>query len=130
MASLAPLRINDAELEQMSDTQLGELEDRLLLDNELDTSPRAQFTSGRLVVFALSAVGILIFMALLSRFPTQKLGPLNIPLYLLALGLGVLTGHLLWSKVGRQARTAIRWVLAYWPVVLYLAAQIYGATRR
>jgi hypothetical protein len=122
--------VSDADLEKMSDADLVDLEDRLLLANELDTSKRAQLSVGRVVVWVLSLVGIGIFLTLYSRLPTEKLGPLNIPLYLGALGAGVVGAHLLWSAAGRSVRNAVRWVLGHWPVALYLIAVIYRFLHR
>jgi hypothetical protein len=67
-------------------------------------------------------------LSLYSRLPTQKLGPLNIPLYLGALGLGAAAAHLLWSAAGRRIRETVRWLLGYWPLLLYLAGIIYSHT--
>ena len=111
--------LRDEDLTQFSDTELAELEDELLLAEELDLSSRARFTSGRLVVYALSAIGIVVMLALFSRLPTEKLGPLNIPLYLLALGLGAAGAHLAWARAGQRVREGVRWALGHWPLVLY-----------
>ena len=124
-----PLTVNEADLERMTDDDLAILEDRLRLESELDSSPRAQFSAGRVVVWVLSLMGIGITMSLYSRLPTEKLGPLNIPIYLGVLALGVVGGHLVWSTAGRQVRTVVRWLLSHWPGVLYLSAQVYSLTR-
>lgn len=129
-ASLPTLAIGDADLERMSDADLAALEDRLLTDAELDLSPRSQFTSGRAVVWVLTLLGVLTALGLYSRLPTQRLGPLNIPLDLGAIGLGAGAAHLLWSAAGRRVREAVRWLLGYWPLLLYLAAMVYSHTRR
>lgn len=126
--TLSPLSIADADLERMSDTELADLEDRLLLDSELDLSANAQFSRGRIVVWLLTILGVVIALSLYSRLPTERLGPLNIPLYLGAFGLGAAGAHLLWRHVGRRPREAVRWLLHHWPVPLYLAAAIYRAT--
>jgi hypothetical protein len=128
-APLPSLSISDADLARMSDGELADLEDRLLLDSELDLSPGAQFTRGRIVVWILTVIGIVVALGLYSRLPTERLGPLNIPLYLLALGLGGAAAHLLWSAVPRRARELVRWLLGHWPVVLYLVATLYRLTR-
>jgi hypothetical protein len=124
-----PLTVNEADLERMSDDELATLEDRLLLETELDSSPKARFSAGKAVVWVLSAVGIGIMMGIYSRFPTERLGPLNIPIYLGVLVLGIVAGHKVWSAAGRQIRTVIRWLLGHWPAVLYVSAQIYSLTR-
>ena len=121
----ATLAISDADLDRMSDTELAELEDRLLLDSELDLSRDAQFTRGRIVVWVLTVLGVLLALGLYARLPTEKLGPLNIPLYLLAFGLGATGAHWLWSAAPRPAREGVRWLLHHWPVALYLAAILY-----
>jgi len=129
-ASLPALSISDADLERMSDADLATLEDRLLTDAELDLSPRAQFTSGRVVVWVLTLIGVLVALGLYSRLPTRNLGPLNIPLYLGAIGLGAGAAHLLWSAAGQRARETVRWLLGYWPLLLYLAGMVYSHTHR
>ena len=124
-----PLALKDADLERMSDADLAALEDRLLLDSELDSSPRARFSAGKAVVWVLSAIGIGLMMSIYAQFPTEKLGPLNIPIYLGVLAVGILAGHKVWSIAGRQVRTVIRWLLGHWPAVLYVGAQAYSLTR-
>ncbi len=131
MASALPtLSIGDADLERMSDADLAALEDRLLTEAELDLSAKAQFTSGRVVVWVLTVIGVVIALGLFSRLPTDKLGPLSIPLYLGAFGLGAGAAHLLWARAGQRIRETIRWLLGYWPLLLYLAGIIYSHTRR
>ncbi len=127
---LVPAGIRDADLETMTDGALATLEDQLLLEGELDLSRGAQLTAARVVVWVLMLLGIVIALALLSRLPTRNLGPLNIPLYLLAIGLGASGAHLLWSGAGRQLRTVVRTALDYWPLLLYLGATFYGLMRR
>ncbi len=121
-----PIMVKDADLEKMSDAALATLEDKLLLESELDTSPRGRFSAGKGVVYVLSAIGIAICLGLMSRLPTEKLGPLNIPIYLAALFAGILGGHWVWSVAGQSIRTGVRWLLNHWPVVLYLGAQLYS----
>jgi hypothetical protein len=123
------LDINEQDLEQMSDEDLAVIEDQLLLDQELDSSKQARFTAVRGVVFLLMVVGIVILMALFSRLPTSKLGPLNIPLYLIALGGGAAMGHFAWKAAGRTIRNGVRLLLGHWPVVLYVVAQLYSFSR-
>ena len=129
-AALAGLPINDADLERMSDDDLAALEDQLQLDIELDLSLKSQFTSGRVVVGVLTIFGIVIVLMLYSRLPTQKLGRLNIPLYLGTIGLGAAGAHLLWSAVGSRARETVRWLLGYCPMLLYLGATAYRYFQR
>lgn len=120
--------LRDEDLLQLSDAELAELEDELLLAEELDLSSRARFSAGRLVVYALSAVCIVLLLALFSRLPFEKLGPLGIPLYLLPLGLGAAGAHLAWSRAGRTVRERVRWGLAHWPLVLYAVGVVYQLT--
>lgn len=125
-----PLTLSDADLARLSDEDLAVLEDQLLLYAELDASKGARFTAGRLVVYALSAVMIVLLLGLLSRLPTAQLGPLNILLYLGAIFGGILAAHRLWSAAGRPVRGRVRWLLGHWPVILYVVAQLYGLTHR
>ena len=120
--------LRDEDLTQFSDTELAELEDELLLAEELDLSSRARFTAGRLVVYALSAVGIVLMLALFSRLPTERLGPLSIPIYLLAFGLGAAGAHLAWARAGRRVREGVRWALGHWPLLLYAVGVVYQVT--
>jgi Na+/glutamate symporter len=129
MFGLSLVQVKDDELEKMSDAALASLEDRLLLESELDTSPRARFSAGKAVVYLLSAIGIAVGLSLMSLLPTQKLGPINIPIYLGALFLGIIGGHWVWSVAGQPVRTGIRWLLGHWPIVLYLTAMGYSLVR-
>ena len=121
--------LRDEDLLQLSDDELAELEDELMLAEELDLSSRARFSAGRLVVYALSAIFIVLLLALFSRLPFDRLGPLGIPLYLLPLGLGAAGAHIAWSRAGQRVRHGVRWVLGHWPLVLYLVAALYQVTR-
>lgn len=114
------------DLEQMNDTDLAALEDELLLEQELDTSKNARFSAARAVVWLLMIIGIVIMLGLFSRLPTSKLGPLNIPLYLIALGGGAALGHFAWKAVGQTIRSLIRLALEYWPILLYVGAQLFA----
>ncbi len=125
MLTLPQFAVNEAELERMSDTDLAILEDRLLLEQEFELTRRSAFTAGKAVVWVLSALGVAVALALFSKLPTEKLGPLNIPLYLGAFGAGIVAGHGAWKVAGRQVRTGVRWLLTHWPVFLYLAALFY-----
>ena len=116
--------MSNYDLETMSDAALATLEDQLLLENELDLSKNAQLSVGRVVVFVLSIVFIVILMALYSRLPTEKLGPLNIPLYLGCLAGGAILGHLTWQHAGQGVRTVTRWVVGNWPVLLVIVVQL------
>lgn len=123
------LDINEKDLEQMSDEDLAVIEDQLLLDQELDSSKHARFTAVRGVVFLLMIVGIVIMMLLYAQLPTSKLGPLNIPLYLIAIFGGAALGHYAWKALGRTVRNGVRVLVANWPVVLYVVAQLYAFSR-
>lgn len=129
MFGLYPIPVKDEDLEKMSDAALAKLEDRLLLESELDSSPKARFSAGRAVVFVLSAIGIAACLSLMTLLPTEKLGPINIPIYLGALFLGIIGGHWIWSIAGQQVRTGVRWLLNHWPVVLVVVAQVYSLVR-
>ncbi len=127
---VTPFSITDADLDTMSDDELATLEDQLLLDNELDLSKNARFTAGRAVVWVMTIISVVIALALLSRLPTRNLGPLNIPLYLIALGVGAAAAHWLWGAAGRHLRGAVRLLLNYWPIVLYVGAQVFVLLRK
>jgi hypothetical protein len=121
--------ITDGDLEQMSDADLAVLEDDLLLEQELDTSKQARFSAGRAVVWVLMIIGIVLCMSLMSRLPTSKLGALNLPLYLIALFGGAALGHYAWKAAGRTFRNGVRILVANWPVVFYVVAQLYAISR-
>jgi hypothetical protein len=130
MPALSENDAADADLEQMSDDALARLEDQLLLVAELDLSPRAQFTAGRVVVWVLTLIGVGIALTLYARLPTEKFGVLNIPLYLGALGVGAGAAHLLWRASGRRVREITRWLLHSWPLLIYLGATLYRFVHR
>jgi hypothetical protein len=129
MTTAQPMAYTEADLQQMSDEDLAALEDELLLEQELDTSKRARFSAGRAVVWVLMIVGIVLLMELSSRLPTSRLGPFNLPLYLMALGGGAALGHYAWKAAGRTVRSGVRILLAHWPVVFYIVAQLYALSR-
>lgn len=121
MFGLTEFYVNEDELDQLSDVELARLEDRLRLEQELDTRKSAQLTVGRVIVFVLSALGIALTLMVFARVvPTERLGPLNIPLYLMAIGAGIGLGHGVWLVAGYAVRNALRWVLGHWPVVLFI----------
>jgi drug/metabolite transporter (DMT)-like permease len=126
---MTSLDVADADLERMTDAQLVELEDRLLLDQELDSSKNARFSVGRAVVFVLTLFVWGIVLTFYAKLPTERLGPLNIPLYIGTLFVAVVVSTTLWSKMGRGPRTAIRWIAGHWPLALYVAAILYRFTR-
>lgn len=114
----------DDEFAGLSDAELAMLEDELLLENELRSKGR--FTGPRLMLFFLTFLSILLWSALYARvLPSQKLGPLNIPLYVVMLGMAIGTVHFGWKLLGWQVRSAVRFVLGHWTAVLYLLAVLY-----
>lgn len=116
------------ELDRMSDEALAALEDQLLLDAELNGSAKAQFSLARGMIFVLTFVTFMIYLQVYARvLPHDKLGPLNIPLYLLTLGLAVATVHVGWTHLPRPGRQGIRWALDHWPMVFYLGAMLLRA---
>ena len=78
-APLSPSRGGQDDLERMSDAELADLEDRLLLQEELDLSPRAQLTAGRVVVWVLTIVGIVVSLSLIPDFPPGTWARLTFP---------------------------------------------------
>ncbi|MBK7893014.1 MAG: hypothetical protein IPJ84_19815 [Bdellovibrionales bacterium] len=113
-------------LREMSDDELFFYEDSLLLKNELSTEFRIRASGGRFVVFVLSALFFAAYMAAMAVFaksiPEQQRALFTFPGFFLALGLGVVTGHMLWKHIGAHARFWIRSALHYWPVTLYVVA--------
>lgn len=123
---LSPAPLSETELRAMSDEELFYYEDALLLKNELTSKFRIRATGGRFVVFAVSALFFALYlgvMAVLAKgIPEQQRALFTFPGFFLALALGVVTGHLLWKRVGPYPRFWIRSALHYWPVTLYLIA--------
>jgi len=113
----------EKDLREMSDDELFFYEDCLLLKNELSTEFRIRASGGRLVVFVLSALFFAAYMAAMAIFaksiPEQQRPLFTFPGFFLALGLGAVTGHMLWKHVGAHVRFWIRSALHYWPVTLY-----------
>ncbi len=113
-------------LREMSDEELFFYEDSLLLKNELSTEFRIRASGGRFVVFVLSAVFFAASMAALAvlakSIPEQQRPLFTFPGFFLALGLGVVLGHMVWKHIGAHPRFWIRSALHYWPVTLYVFA--------
>ncbi len=118
-------------LESLSDTELAALEDELLLYAELNTGRRTQTSLPRVMLYGVTLViGVAYLAALGAVLPTQKLGPLNLLLFVVA-GLGaVVSTEVLWRAAGRRVRTAVRWLLWHWPVALYVAVTIWAGLRQ
>lgn len=113
-------------LREMSDDELFFYEDGLLLKNELSTEFRIRASGGRFVVFVLSALFFAVYMMAMAIFaksiPEQQRPLFTFPGFFLALGLGVVTGHMVWKHIGAHTRFWVRSALHYWPVTLYLVA--------
>lgn len=115
----------DDEFEGLTDEDLAVIEDDLLLANELASTGR--LTLPRLMLFFLMFVSVMLWSAVYGKLlPSQKLGPLNIPLYLAMLGLAIATVQVGWKLVGWPVRNAVRFLLAHWLGVLYLLGVLYG----
>lgn len=120
-----------ADLNQLSDQELLTLEDKLLLQNELDHSPLALFSPGRLAITFSGLLLFLLYLLLLS-FGLAALTQLNIPVYPLAIFLyvgclaaGLFSAQALWRRMGLYPRVIVRTLLHYWPVTFTIAAYLF-----
>jgi hypothetical protein len=113
------------DLDTMSPRELAVLEDDLLCENEL--AGQGPVTLPRIMLYFLMFVSIGVWSYLYDvALPADKLGPLNIPLYLIMLALAIGTVRYGWRVVGWPVRHAVRAVLSRWVFVIYLFAVLYG----
>ena len=120
---------SDQRLEDLSDAELERLEDRLLVERELDWTMRSGATAGRIVVLALIAALFFILEGAARKLPAGiELGiALFVAAYMLLLGGAVVGAWLIWKSIGRHGRRLLRLGLHYWPVTLYVIALLAGA---
>jgi hypothetical protein len=116
-------------LHRLSDQELLELEDELLLRNELATSARSFFSPGRLVVFFLAllffSVFLLLFNLIFAALGRQN-NPFSIFLYVGCLVAAALAANFLWERIGLYPRRILRTGLHYWPVTLAIVVYFAG----
>ncbi|MCM2279349.1 MAG: hypothetical protein NDJ89_14840 [Oligoflexia bacterium] len=117
-------------LENLSDQELLELEDRLLLLDEVPSGVYIQerrWKGGRPLIFLLTIplwVLLLKGIAALNLNPRRESNPLLIIPYLGSLFVAMLLAMWIWKLIGLRARTALRAMLHYWPVTLYLGLSL------
>ena len=116
------------ELNVLSDYELLQLEDTLLLERERNTRLRVKHTGGRFILFVLSAIvwGLLflILAKLLVNIREQLRGIVSFVLFFVTLGLSVIISQYIWKSMGVSGRFFCRNLLHYWPTVLYFAVGV------
>lgn len=112
------------ELRSLSNRELVDLEDTLLLEREMDPKMRIRHTGGRFVLFVLTAtIWILLTMTMTAKLnqmtiKTQLHGLISVSGFFVLFGLSVFLSHLIWRKVNVTTRVFIRNAIHYWPVTL------------
>jgi hypothetical protein len=119
---------NPRRLEDLSDVELERLEDRLLVERELDWTMRSGATAGRIVVLVLFVALFFILNGAAGKLLAGvELGiALFVAAYMLLLAGAVVGAWLIWKSVGRHGRRILRLGLHYWPVTLYVIALLAG----
>lgn len=116
------------ELNVLSDYELLELEDELLLQRENNMRLRVRHTGGRFILFILSAIiwGLLfiILAKVLANTKEQLRGILSFILFFVTLGLSIVISHFIWKSIGASGRFFCRNMLHYWPTILYFAVGV------
>ncbi len=117
--------MNIDELNVLSDQELLELEDRLLLERESDTQLRVRHTGGRFIIVVLSIliwlVLKIIFIKMTGSLTQEVRGIVSIVIFFVTLFLSVVISQAIWNRIGISARFFLRNALHYWPVVMYFA---------
>jgi hypothetical protein len=113
------------ELKMMSNFELENLEDSLLLRHELDPQPRIKHTGGRFVLFALTMIiWFLQFLTFLWVTSTPARNPIlgvnSIIGFFVTLIISIYASQFIWRKIGPEYRFYIRNIVHYWPVTLTL----------
>ena len=116
-------------LEDLSDAELERLEDRLLVERELDWTMRSGATAGRVVVLVVFLALFFILNGVAGKLLAGvELGiALFVAAYMLLLAGAVVGAWLIWKAIGRHGRRVLRLGLHYWPVTLYVIALLAGA---
>ncbi len=124
MYSEEGMEMNRDELNVLSDQELLELEDRLLLERESDTQFRVKHTGGRFIIIVLSIliwlVLKMIFIKLTGSLTQEMRGIVSVIVFFVTLFLSVIISQAIWNRIGISARFFLRNALHYWPVVMYL----------
>lgn len=116
--------MNENELNTMSDFELMEIEDSLLLQREMDMQLRFRHTGGRFVLLALSAAIWMILRIGLVRISgsvkPQTRGLFSLVSFFVSL---IVSGYLsvtIWKNANSSVRFVIRYAVHYWPATLFL----------
>lgn len=119
---------NSVSLEELDDEELARLEDRLLMEREIDWTFRSGASAGRIVIVILFVALFLILKAAATRLlGGMDLGVvLFIASYLLLLGVAIVGAWAIWRSIGRPGRRVLRLALHYWPLTLYILALLAG----
>lgn len=114
---------SNGDLVGLSAVDLIQIEDELFHEVETNTNRKTAWVAGRLVVFALGAIGWLLSLVVLERLGIFKMlagNPLSILVYIGSLGVGIFLGDAIWKAVSVWARFSVRTLLHYWPLAIYV----------
>lgn len=123
------------ELNALSDRELKDMEDTLLLEREMDPQLHIRHIGGCFVLLVFSCVIWLVLTVVFSSrlvaslIKTQWNGIVSVIALFVSMGLAVYLSHFVWRKAGVETRFLIRNAVHYWPVTVYLAAGIYLALK-
>lgn len=112
------------ELSTLSNRELIDYEDTLLLEREMDPQMRIRHTGGRFVLFVLTAaIWLLLTMTMASKLTQMAIknqlhGIISAVGFFVSFGLSVFLSHFIWRKSGIGVRVFIRHSIHYWPVTL------------
>ncbi|MBL7545397.1 MAG: hypothetical protein JNL11_16375 [Bdellovibrionaceae bacterium] len=108
------------QLNAMSEYELMNLEDSLLMERETNSRLEIKNSSGRFVLLVMSAAIWGLLMAILARgtvsFRPQLHGMISFIGFFVSLGVAVGISHFIWRKSSVDVRFYIRNIVHYWPV--------------
>lgn len=119
------------ELNSLSNRELIDLEDTLLLEREMDSQMRIRHTGGRFVLLVLTGIiWLLLTMTMASKLTQMTIksnlhGIVSVVGFFVSFGLSVFLSHLIWRKAGVGTRVFIRNAVHYWPVTFYFIVGVF-----
>ncbi|OYZ17510.1 MAG: hypothetical protein B7Y39_15135 [Bdellovibrio sp. 28-41-41] len=118
------------ELNSLSNRELIDLEDTLLLEREMDPQMRIRHTGGRFVLLMLTGIiWLVLTMTMASKLTQMTIksnlhGIISVVGFSVSFGLSVYLSHLIWRKSGVKTRVFIRNAVHYWPVTFCFIAGV------
>jgi len=120
------------QLEKLSYSELHEIEDELLFENEVSATWRIRASAGRMIYFVLTSIFWFAWFWGVDKFipKSEARGLVQFIWFFVSLVLAGLTTTLIWKVIGMKGRQFVRLALHYWPVTLglflYLSQLIKG----